>query len=90
MAILDKLYKNYASTRLLQIYKIDFIEYKNQIFPNNSNLHLRIYDALLSYHFPSPIIRSNTLKWGCILNCCSGCPRINAEYLESSEQLSIN
>ena len=30
---IDNLYINSASNRLLQIYKIDLIEYKNQIFP---------------------------------------------------------
>ena len=38
---LDKLYNNSASTRLLQISKIDLIEHKNQIFPNNSHIHIR-------------------------------------------------
>ena len=31
----DKTYINYASTKLLQISKINLIEYKNQMFPNN-------------------------------------------------------
>ena len=34
LAKLDKLYINYASTRILQKCKNDFIEYKKQIFPN--------------------------------------------------------
>ena len=37
---IDKLYINSASTRILQISKIDLIEYKNQIFPNNLHMHL--------------------------------------------------
>ena len=49
---LDKLYNNSASTRLLQISKIYFIDYKNQIFPNNSHIHLRACDAASSYHLP--------------------------------------
>ena len=32
---LDKVYINYTSTRILQRYKINFIDYNNQIFPNN-------------------------------------------------------
>ena len=32
---LDNLHINYASTRLLERSKIDFIEYNNQIFPND-------------------------------------------------------
>ena len=43
---LDKLYTNYESTRLLQISKIDFIEYKNLIFPNNTYKNLQAYDAV--------------------------------------------
>ena len=38
LAKLDKLYINYASPRLLQISKHDFIEYNNQIFPNSSHI----------------------------------------------------
>ena len=41
---LDKLYINSASTRLLQISKHYFVEYNNQIFPNNSHIHLRACD----------------------------------------------
>ena len=44
-AKLDKLYINYASTRLLQRFKNGFIEYKNQIFPNKSHIHLNTCDA---------------------------------------------
>ena len=44
MTKLDKLYVDYASTRLLQISKHSFIEYKNQTFPNNSHIHLRAFD----------------------------------------------
>ena len=84
---LDKLYINSASTRLLQISNNYFIEYNNQVFPNNSHIYLKSCDAMSSYNFPSPITGSNISKWDCILNCCSDCPRINAPYLESSEQL---
>ena len=41
LAKLDEVYINYTSPRLLQIYKIDFIGYNNQIFPNNSHINLR-------------------------------------------------
>ena len=44
-------------------------------------------DAASSYHFPFPSTGPNIPKWDCILNCCSGCPRMNAPYLESPEQL---
>ena len=87
MAKLDKLYINYVSTRRLQISNIYFIEYKNQIFPNNSRIHLRACDAASSYHFPYPIKGSNIPIWDFILNCCPDCPGINATDLESSEQL---
>ena len=66
---------------------IDFIEYNNQIFPNNSHIHLRACDSASSYPSPSRIMGSKISKWGCILNCCSDCPRMNAPYLKLSEQL---
>ena len=42
---LDKLYINYASTILLQRSKTYFIEYMNQIFPNNSHINLIARDT---------------------------------------------
>ena len=78
----DKLYINYASTRLLQGSKNDFIAYQNKIFPNNSRIHLRAGDAVSSYHCTSTMTGSNIPKWDCILNYCSDCPRMNATYLE--------
>ena len=84
---LDKLYVNYTPTRPSQTPKNYFIEYKNQIFPNNPLIHLRACDAASSYHCPSPITGSNIPKWDFILNCFSDCPRTNAPYLESPEQL---
>ena len=81
LAKLDQLYNNSAPTRLSQISKNDFIEYKNQIFPINSHIHFKVCDAALSYHFPSPITGSNIPKWDCILNCCSDCPGMNTSYL---------
>ena len=84
MSKLDKLYINYASTRLLQRSKIDFIEYNNQIFPNNSHIHLRVCDDASSYLCPSPNSVSDIQKWVCILNCFSDCNGINNPYLESS------
>ena len=80
---LDNLYINYASNRLLQISKNYFIEYKNKIFPNNSHINLRACDAAISFS----INGSNIPIWDCILNCFYDCPRMNAPYLESSEQL---
>ena len=44
VAKLDKLYINYASTRILERFKNDFIEYKKQIFRNDSHIHLRACD----------------------------------------------
>ena len=44
LAKLDKLYSNPASTRLLEISKNCFIEYNNQIFPNDSHIYLRACD----------------------------------------------
>ena len=78
---LDRLYINYASTRLLQRSLNDFVEYKNQIFSNNSHIHLRSCGASSSYHYPSPITESNIPKWDCIPIFCSDCPRMNATYL---------
>ena len=77
----------FTSTRLLQRSKNYFIEYKNQAFPNNSHIHLRACDAASSYHCPSPITGYNLSKWDCILNYCYDCPRTNAPYLKSPEQL---
>ena len=45
LAKLDKLYINSASTRLLDRSKNYFIEYRKQIFPNDSHKHLRAFDA---------------------------------------------
>ena len=53
---LDKLYINYASKRLLKRSKNYFIEYKNQISPNNSHIHLRSGDAASSYNFPFQLL----------------------------------
>ena len=87
MLKLDKLYINSASTIILQIYNMDFIEYKNQIFPNNTHIHLKSCDAVSSYHFTSPITGSNIPKQYCILNCCYDCPSMNSPYIESPEKL---
>ena len=87
MAKLDKLYINSVSTRLLQISKNNFIEYKNKIFPNNLHRHFTAYYSASSYHCPSPITGSNIPKRDLILNFCSGYQRMNAPYLESSEQM---
>ena len=70
---MDKLYINSAS--------IDYIEYNNQIFPNNLHIHLRDFDAASSYHCPSPIVGSKILKWECILNCCADCPGMSSPDL---------
>ena len=52
---LDELYINSVSTRILKISKNDFIEYKNQIFLDNSHKYLIAYDYASSYHCPYPI-----------------------------------
>ena len=65
---LDMLYNNSASTRILQISKIYFIEYNNQFFSNNSHILWRACDTVSSYHCPYPITGSNIPKWVCILN----------------------
>ena len=87
MVKLDRLYINAESTRNLQISKIYYIEYNNQIFPENYHIHLIAYDAASSYHCMHQIVGSKILKWDCILNCCTECPRMKAPYLESSKQL---
>ena len=76
------------SYRLLEISKNNFIEYKEQIFPNDSHIHLRACDAASSYHCPYTNIGSNIPKWDCILNFCYYCPMTNDPFLESSEQLN--
>ena len=48
MAKLDKFYINYESTKVFQIFKFDFIKYKNQIFPNNS--HINLEPVMLCHH----------------------------------------
>ena len=50
-------------------------------------MHIKACDAASPYHCPFTVTGSNIPKWDLILNCCSGCPRMNAPYLESSEQL---
>ena len=65
---LDKLYINSASTRLLEIPKSDFIEYKKQIFPKDLHIHLRSCDTASSYHWSSRITGSKIPNWDCILN----------------------
>ena len=86
---LDKLYNNSASSRLLQRSKNNFIQYKSDIFPDNSLINWWECNSASSYHFPYPITGTNISKWDFILNCCSDCPRMNAPHLESSEQLDI-
>ena len=81
---LDNIYINYASTRLLHRSNIDWFEYKNHIFPNNSDIYLRACDAVSSYHFPSPITGSNIPKWECIFKCCYDFTGMNVPDLESS------
>ena len=82
LAKLDHVYIYSASTRLSQISKNDFIQYNNQILPNNSHIHLRSCDDESSYHCPSPITGLNIPTWGYILNFCYDCPWINDSYLE--------
>ena len=82
LAKLDNLYIISASTRLLQISKNYFIQYKNETFPNNSHIQLRACDAASSYYFPFPITGSNIPKRDCILNCCYEKTRMNAPNLE--------
>ena len=43
---LDMLYNNYASSRILERSKNDFILYKNEIFPKISHIHLRAFDSV--------------------------------------------
>ena len=62
LAKFDNLYIISASTRILQRSKLDLIEYKNQIFRNNSHIHLRSCYAVSSYHSPSPINVSKIQK----------------------------
>ena len=79
---IEKLYINTTSTRIIQRYKKDYIEYNNQNNSKKSHIHLRTCDAASSYHCPSPIVGSNIPKWDCILHCCYDCPGMNAPDLE--------
>ena len=81
---LDNLYIDSVSTRLLQRPNNYFIEYHNQIFPNNPRIHLRACGSASSYHCLAPITGSNISKWDFILNFCPDCTRMNYPYLESS------
>ena len=56
LAKLYKLYNNSALTRLYQISKIYFIQYKNEIFINILYIHSISCDDVSSYHCASPII----------------------------------
>ena len=62
LAKLGKLCINYESNRLLQRSKINFIEYNNKIFPDNSRIYLRACDAESSYHCLYPNTGSNIPK----------------------------
>ena len=84
----DKLYINSASTRLLDIFKNDFIEYEKQIFPNYSHIYSRACGDASLYHCSSQINGSKIPKWGCIFNHCYDYRMINAPFLVSSEQLN--
>ena len=72
------------STRLLEIFKNNFIEYKKKI-PNYSHVHLRACDDASSYHCFSPNNGSKIPKWDCIFICCSDCSMMNYPFLESSK-----
>ena len=69
----------------LEIPKNYFIEYKTQIFQNDSHIHLRACDAVSSYNWSSAITGSNIPKRDYILNCCSDCAMISDSFLEWSE-----
>ena len=56
---LDKLYIDSASTRILERSKNDFIEYKKKMFPNDSHINLRAYNAASSYNCSATINGSN-------------------------------
>ena len=45
-------------------------KYKNKIFPNNSQIHIRDCDAVSEYCCAYPIIGSKIKKLEFILNCC--------------------
>ena len=62
-------------------------EYKNKIFPNNSHIYIRAYDAASSYYCHYPMTGSKTEIWDCILNCCCEYPGMKAPYLDSSKHL---
>ena len=57
------------------------------MFPNNPYKNLKASDTDSSYPCTSPITGSNIPKWESILSCCYDCIKVNALYLESSEQI---
>ena len=81
------MYLNTVWTRILQRSKKEYYKYKNKIFPNNSHIYIRYFDAASSYPFPYTMTGSRIPKCDCILNCCSGFHRMKAVSLESSKTL---
>ena len=79
----------------LYLYRLDFYKYPRIVllntrikyFQNNSHINLRACGAESSYHCTSPNNGSTIPKWGFVLNCCYDCTKMNALYLELSEQL---
>ena len=63
LAKLDNLIINSASNKLLQGSKKYFIEYINQIFPNNSHINLRACDASSPYYCPLQLLDQTFQKW---------------------------
>ena len=78
---LDNLYINLALTGILKISNKHYIEYKNQIFSNNSHINIIFYNDASLYHCYSPIAGSKIPKWDCVLNFCAECPGMKAPYL---------
>ena len=52
---------------LLKIHNKDYYEYKNEVFPNNSHIHIRLCDTESSYNCTSIITGSKIPKRDCIL-----------------------
>ena len=84
---IETLYINVESTRLLQISKKYYYEYKNKICKNNLQINIRYCDAESSYSFNYPMVGSKISKGDFILNCCSEFAGRKTPDLESSKRI---
>ena len=63
METFERFYLNALPIRPLKRPNKYYNKYKNQFFPNNSHIHIRVSDSVSSYHFPFPVIGSKFQNW---------------------------